>query len=365
MGLFGPRRSNPPLAAARTAPQSLGLMGAGALALAGITQDPYTASPVTRTQALSVPALNAGVGVLTNLAGQLPLTASSPVGVSDDTKTFLATLDPTMPCSWTQAKTVESLIFHGVSYWLITKRYATGFPATIEYVDFELVQEITKGRNIDHYRVADGYAGETWQPKDVIRFVGVLPGILTSGAAAIRTALANIHATRMVAEHPSPHMLLADDDGAESLESDEATEMLDALNTAVGTRGMAYLGGLKIIQYGWNARELQLVEARDADAVEMARLLSIPTHYANAANKGSSLTYSNLADTRRDKIDALAGWAIPMEGRLSLPDVTPRGTVVKLDAASFVDQVAPTEPPAPPTDPTPPDPNPHPKVQTP
>lgn len=340
MGFLSTRPKARTVAAARVQPAGASTLGTGALALAGFTADPLTATPVTRTQALSWPALNNGVRVYTTIVEQLPL--GTETGGSDDTTSFLKTLDSALPPGWTCAKTVEALIFHGASHWLVLERFATGFPKLVEFVDEEIISEHTQVTGngvtkIDHYSVGS----EPWKPADVIKFTGVLPGILQVGAAAIRTALANIRAAQRYAENPAPHIYLTDDDGAEGLETEDALAFLQALADAVTTHGSAYLSGLKLNSVGWSAKEIQLVEARNQDAVEAARLLGLPTYYVAAPNQGSSLTYSNQVDVRRDVISALASFAGVIEGRLSLPDVTPRGTTVKFDAASFYQQVTP------------------------
>ena len=46
------------------------------------------------------------------------------------------------------------------------------------------------------------------------------------------------------------------------------------------------------------------MEARQADAVDMARLLCMPTRYVSAPAQGAELTYANLADVRRDLIES-------------------------------------------------------------
>lgn len=331
----------PPVQAARVAPatSSAGIyVGINGNTGAITSQSGY--GKVTRGQALQVPALNNGVRLLTNITGQLPLTATSPLGVSNDTDVFLRTLDPTMPVGWTTAMTVSDLIFHGLSYWLVTDYYATGFPARIEYVSAELVGESRLADGTIRYTIE----GDVVDPQHVRKFTGVLPGILDTGALAIRTALANIGAARAYAENPIPHMTLTDPEGVEPLEADDAREYLQALSDSVRSKGMAYVAGLQINTNGWSARELQLVEARDQDAVAMAQLLSLPLGMVGAPSKGSSLTYSNMADNRRQTIDALAAFTRVIEGRLSLPDMTPKGTDVRFDAASWSMQVDPTEP---------------------
>ena len=84
----------------------------------------------------------------------------------------------------------------------------------------------------------------------------------------------------------------------------------------------------------------------------MAQLLGLPLYAVSAPSKGSSLTYSNMADNRRDSINALAAWTRTIEGRLSLPDITPRGTEVTFDSASWAVQVDPMTPTPAPTEAT-------------
>ena len=331
----------PAWSAARVVPQPVTSGGAyiGLNANTGAITSSTGLGTVNRGTALQVPALRNGVLLLTNITNQLPLAAASPLGVSDDTDTFLRTLDPSMPPGWTCAKTVESLVFHGVAYWLTTSRYSTGFPQSVEYVDTELVGET---------RTPEGPAftveGQPVDTADVIKFTGVLPGVLSTGAPAIRTALANLNAARAYAENPIPHMTLTDPEGAEPLEADDARDYLRSLSDAVRTRGMAYVAGLNITTNGWSAKDLSLVESRDQDAVACAQMLGLPLYAVAAPSKGSSLTYSNMADNRRDVLTALAAWTRTVEGRLSLPDVTPRGTQVTFDSASWSLQVDPTEP---------------------
>lgn len=305
------------------------------LALSGynVTELPTT---VTRLDALKVPALSNGIKLFTGIAQQLPLTAD-PSGEADQ---FLADLDPDIAPGWTVAKTVDSLSFYALAWWHVTARTARGFPRTVRFIDAPRVQVDSTGGtvHIDRQQV---------DPRDMIRFDGVVEGLLTTGAEAISTALANVRATRAYASNPAPNVILTDaDDSARPLTPDEAKPYLDAAHATIAANGWAYLAGFKVQPVGWDASQLQLVEAREEDAVEMARLLAVPPHYLAARQGGSSLTYSNLSEIRRDllEVGGLALHLIPIEQRLSMPDVTPRGTRVRFDAESFFLRVTPDQP---------------------
>lgn len=292
--------------------------------------------PVTREDAWQVPALNNGISLLCGIAQQLPLKADKP---TRDLDRFLARLDPRYPAGWTIAKTVESLIFDGCAWWHVTGRYSAGnFPAEVEWVaPHRLHVQVEPDGAVSAARLDN-------QPvpvADLIYFPGVSPGILTAGAQAIRAALANVKASRVYAEHPAPRVIFTDADGAESLNADDASDYLTAYMDAVRSGGTAYLAGLQATQVGWSSKELALVDARTFDGVEAARLLAIPTRYVAAPDGGGSLTYSNLADVRRDlmQVGGLATYAVPIEQRLSLLDVSPYGVKVIFDRESFASQV--------------------------
>jgi hypothetical protein len=311
----------------------------GLLTLAGYSPNQLPAA-VSRAEAMQVPALNNGVRILTSIAAQLPLVAN-PV---EPSRLFLSELDPTVAPGWTVAKTVDSLIFHGVAYWYVTSRTDRGFPRTVQFVALERIQVDDKAETVrlDNVPVS---------PNDVIRFNGLTEGVLACGAEAIRTAAANIRQVRRYAENPRPGYILRDRDNAEPLDPAEARDILTALNDSITSHGVAYMAGLDIEAMGWDAKNLMLVEARQQDAIDMARLLAVPVKYVAATEgAGSSLTYANLGEIRRDlwEVGGLAQYAVPIQQRLSMPDVTPRGTVVRFDADSFFLQTVPDQPdPAP------------------
>jgi hypothetical protein len=313
-----------------------------------------------KSQAMRVPALSDGVTLLAGIVQQLPLVAETTdsagqsIETSPEVVSFLDTLDPDVARGWTVAQTLQDIIFYGAAYWVVTEEYASDgvTPRYVRYVDFgncSLNAQDGTLRTPGHVNPRTGI--EEWAPAHYIRFDGIVEGILTRGVEAIRAALANIRQTRRYAENPAPSQTITDLDGRDPLSGEDAERAVNDLMTATRTRGIAYIGGVRVNVNGWSARELQLVDARQQDAVEMARLLTIHPRYAAAPSQGSDLTYANLADVRRDlfEIGGLATFAVPIEQRVSLsnPDrmgarrqVTPSRTVVKFNAEMFFAQLA-------------------------
>lgn len=293
---------------------------------------------ITREDCLKVPALSQGITTLLSIGGLLPLVATP----SDQSNAFLAELDPDYQPSYTKAKTIDDLIHYAIAWWHITSRTSTGFPRTCRRIDPTRVRwDVgTQKVYID---------GEEVNPDDMKRFDGLVEGLLTRGAEAVGTAIANQRQARTFAEHPLPPAILTDEEGAEEMETAEAQDVVTALNDTIRRRGIPYMRGIRLIPLGFTASEIQLNESRQNDAVEMARLLSMPSDYVNAPAQGSSLHYANIAEVRRDLIDVggLAQYLGPIEERLSMPDMTPRGTVVKFDSASVFLRITPDQPSAP------------------
>jgi hypothetical protein len=76
---------------------------------------------------------------------------------------------------------------------------------------------------------------------------------------------------------------------------------------------------------------MQLVEGRTYQALEMARLSNIPP-YLVGAPAGTGMTYLNGQQARQDLVDfGAAPYVACIEQTLSGPNVTPRGTLVRLD----------------------------------
>jgi HK97 family phage portal protein len=80
---------------------------------------------------------------------------------------------------------------------------------------------------------------------------------------------------------------------------------------------------------------MQLTESRLNTAAEIARMCNIPAWYINA--ESASATYSNVSQERRSLVDfSLRPYMSCIEERLSMNDVTPRGSSVRFDLDDYL-----------------------------
>jgi HK97 family phage portal protein len=184
--------------------------------------------------------------------------------------------------------------------------------------------------------------GKRVAAKDVIGFQGWHDGIRHHGSRILRTALALEKAAKRYADTPLPSMVLKNTSTYE-LDDTEITELLAGVKAARNTDAVGYINaGIELDTTGWDASELQLVEARMFTSAQIANLVGVPAGLiAGASASGSTLTYQNVAQDNRAFIDfGLSPALKAIESRLSMSDVmgkawahqvTPRGTVLRFN----------------------------------
>ena len=300
--------------------------------------DGVTSTFVTRREALSVPACSRGRNVIVGTAASLELHVKRKFDDSrvEPTPTIISQPDKNMPTAVVYGMTAENLLFHGVAYWQIKEiDPATGRPSQIRWIDAPRVSqvldstgEIVIGYQLEAQRVPDNGIGS------LIQFTGIDPdGVLNRGGRTLRTAAALERAVFNYAETPTPSVVLK---ANVPMDSNKATAILTAWKQARQTKGTAFLSdNVDMQSVGFNAADLQLTEAREYLAKEIARLMNIPAYYLDAAT--NSMTYSNVTAERRALLDfSLRPLLTAIEQRLSMDDVTVSTQYVEYDLDDFL-----------------------------
>jgi len=299
--------------------------------------------------ALRIPAYKRGVTLISGIIAQLPLVVySQGVRVSpDDVKLDVSQPEQWVPYEVTMQRTVIDLIAYGRAYWLVTQvskdEQGRSWPVKVEYVKAADVGD--DGINAPMVSIPD--LGEVMkssrraigtQQGDVIEMYAPAGGTLANGTQILNTALALESAAGNYAAAPMPALALKNE-GAD-LPVDQVEGLLEAWEQARRERATAYLSAsVTVEQYGFSARELQMVEGRNESAIQVARLLNLDPHYVGASLPGTSMTYSNRVDQRRDLLDfTCAPYMNAIEQRLTMRDVTPTkySKVVQLNTETFL-----------------------------
>lgn len=293
---------------------------------------------VDRNTAMQVPALARARNIIAGTIGSLPLETRLRADNSYiESPRVINQPDLRVPGSGVYFWVAEDLLFYGVSYGIITELYQE-FPNRIKSWTRIVPTRVTVlynsdsteiiGYQVDGKRVPDQGVGS------LVVFYGLDEGILARGGRTIRTAHELEKAAYNFAQEPTPAMALKSN--GVNLPAERITKLLESWKAARQTRATAFLNAdIELQQFGHNPRDLQLVEARQYLAAEIARLCNIPAWYLNAET--GSMTYSNVTQSRRDLIDlSIKPILVAIEQRLSQPDFTPQTQHVRFDLNDFL-----------------------------
>jgi HK97 family phage portal protein len=299
-----------------------------AVALFGIT-----ASSATREEAMTVPTIYRSCSVMQTI-GSLPLVARNE-GTGERIEgqpRVLNQPDPRIPGTTFWSWIVSDLFFHPVAYAYATERYAdTGRIRAMERIAPERVtiQTNAQSTEITAYMVDGKYIDAA----NLVVFPGCTEGLLARAGRTIRAAAALESAALDFALNPNPQMVVKSN--GTSLPPDRVSKLMQALSRRV-KKSFVYLNAdVSLDSFGYDPKNLQLNEARNYVALELARATGIPAYFVDAQQ--STFTYSNALDKRRDLIDfAFRNYLSVIEQRMSFTDFVPAGTVVRFDLDDFL-----------------------------
>jgi Phage portal protein len=287
-----------------------------------------------RALAMSIPAFAQGVHTIAGTCGTFPFRIvkdRQPIpswGITTQP-------DPDQPPSITWTRLIEDMVLFPYAWLRVTERYTPpagvprGFP---KYAVYEPYENVT----IDPDTLRVHVEGRDYTD-DMLRFDSpVAPGALINGRRILTTSLLIEEAVRRFAKMDIPAGYLQQTGGPDMLDKD-IIDLLDGWEAARLKRSTGFLNpSVRYETVAFNAQQLQLVEARAANAVDLARLLNLPPMSVNAET-GGSLTYSTTESQNRMLLNqTLNPYLAALTGRLSMGDITPRGQYVIPDLDAFL-----------------------------
>jgi hypothetical protein len=284
-------------------------------------------TPVTRETAMAVPAMARARHVLCGfIAKQLLSQWTGETRKTDQAKWISRTgsaLTPYHRMLWT----VDDLLFSGWSLWRVERDTAEG-PITGG------AQRVAAHRwsfNRDTGVVL--VDNEPLPAAQALLIPGPHLGVLQEGRTAILQASELEATATKVAQNPAAYLVIK-----YTGEVPQTPEQIREVRTiwAEARRGefggVGYLGKDMAVQEMGSAAEHLLVEGRNAAAVNMARLASMPAALVDATNATASLTYETTSGRNAEFLDYGADLYMgAITARLSMDDVVPQRDSIRFD----------------------------------
>lgn len=290
-------------------------------------------SPVTRAEAMTVPALIRARGILMVIASQ-PLVAYRGTERLQRQPAWLSRTDTSVSPQARIVATMDDLIFYGEALWFVARNGSQITDAVrIPFEKWRVSTDPTRVGELEINISPDVWAPVT-DPKSVIHFRSFQEGLCTIGAQSIRAARDIQRSVAARAKSPVPMLDLHITDDVE-LSKDEKDEL-----RADWTRArQSPDGATAITPYNVEAKPLGsgdandfLTAARNNSRLDVANALQLPASLLEGSTSTASLTYSTSEGKRSELKDyGLALWAGIFDARLSMDDVTAAGTSIRFD----------------------------------
>lgn len=276
-------------------------------------------APVTRATAVSVPALKRARDVLVRTIASMPLiTLTGDVRDNPQPRWCQRTdgdLHPWHRMVWT----VDDLFHHGWSLWACQRG-----------AESDGSQILHAGR-VPFHRWSIGAEGQILvdqlpaKASQAILIPGPHGGVVSDNGVAIRMAADNLQAAANAARNPVPNVDLhyTGDDDLTNTQIDAHIDRWTAKRRSA-TGGVAWTSKyIEAKPMGSHETNL-LTEGRNADAVDMARVASVPAAIVDASSAGASLTYETTEGRNQQLLDYGAQlYMDAIAARLSMDDVVP------------------------------------------
>lgn len=296
-------------------------------------------TPVTRIEALRVPAVAKARAILIALISGRPLKMYNADGSeATDQPTWLYRSDTGIAPVTRIIGMLDDHIFNDATL-LVVKRGAKDQIIDAVHVPFSQWSADEDG--------VISVNGKPVDPKEVLWIPGPGPGLLTTGAETIRGARGMERAWSGRVRNPTPTVFMRQKEEG-NLTEDEVKKYLAATRSALQNPD----GTVAFVPY---EVDMDVAEGGNVDLftngrndvrIDIANHLNVPVALLDGSTTTASLTYSTQEGKRNEVFDyCIPYWINCIEQGLSLDNVVPRGSYVKFDFKDYLTSTAsPTGP---------------------
>lgn len=300
-----------------------------AIVVDDLTREALEDQPIGREVAITIPAVSKARNLLTSSIARFPLRALKAGAVVANQPTFLYRTDNSVTPYERMAWTVDDLIFYGCSLWIVERGAA---PAGSKFGPIKSAEwcprrdwSVNPDGNVE---VRQAVVSDD----QYVLFNSPFEGLVNIASRTLKGARDQEAAWVGRARNPVPLIELHQLD--ESLDPDEVKPFVDAWASARSSENGAIgytPSSLEIRTHGEVKADL-MTEGRNAVRTDVGSFLNVRASMLDGTAGIDSLTYTTSEGERNAFYDIdLPFWIDPIEARLSMDDVVPRGQYVRFD----------------------------------
>jgi hypothetical protein len=298
-------------------------------------------------KALSVPTVSRSRDLIAGMIGALELQHFTKQWTGEEYEEIYLPLEPWMERpdskvtrSFFYVNIFSDLFFYGTAYAYITTRYSDGRPASFTWLPAANINSSQQTGIPQFFGPSPDleFNGLPLDVSNVIQFLSPIEGILKIGTRAINTSIYLDAAADKYAQLETVPGYLQQVEG-EDLSGDDLGDLAAAWAAARKQNAIGALSRqVQFKEFTQNPQEV-VAEQRKYQALEMARLCSVPAYLVSAPTEGASMTYQNAQQARQDLY--LFGARIYLdviEQTLSSADILPRNRYVKFNVEKYLEE---------------------------
>lgn len=283
---------------------------------------------VSRHDAMTVPSVARARNLICGTVASIPLEYyNKRTGEVIAAPRWINQLSKNQPSFVTLSWIVDSLLFYGVSYLLVTERYAEdGRPSAFEWIANTRVTFDTDlyGLHVNQY-----YIDASPIPmNDIVTIQGFDEGVLDRAGRTIQSAIDVERAAATNSANPQPAGFLKNS-GAD-LPAQEVQGLIAAWKRARQNNSTAYLTStLDYSPVAFSPKEMMYNEAVQNLSTQIARAMNVPAYYLSA-DQNTTMTYANVQDERKQFYAlSIEPYIQAIQTRLSMDDISTAGHEVR------------------------------------
>ena len=283
---------------------------------------------VSRHDAMSVPSVARARNLICGTVASIPLEYyKTSTGEVIAPPRWIKQLSKNQPSFVTLTWCVDSLLFYGVAYLLITERYAEdGRPASFEWV---ANSRITFTTDLEGIMVTQYYMDmKPIDMNDIVTIQGFDEGVLDRGSRTIQAAIDIEKASAQNSANPQPAGFLKNT-GAD-LPPNEVQGLISAWKRARQNNSTAYLTStLDYSPVAFSPKDMQYTDSVQSYSTQIARTMNVPAYYLSS-DQNTTMTYANVQDERKQFYAlSIEPYVQAIQSRLSMDDISTAGHEVK------------------------------------
>jgi len=283
---------------------------------------------VSRHDAMSVPSVARARNLICGTVASIPLEYyKTSTGEVIAPPRWIKQLSKNQPSFVTLTWCVDSLLFYGVCYLLITERYSEdGRPANFEWV---ANSRVTFETDLEGIIVTQYYVDmKPIAMNDIVTIQGFDEGVLDRGSRTIQAAIDVERALAVNSAQPQPAGYLKNN--GSDLPPNEVSGLLAAWKRGAQSNSTRYLTStLEYNAVAFSPKDMMYTDAVQSLSTQVARTMNVPA-YLLSSDQNTTMTYSNVQDERKQFYAlSIEPYVQAIQSRLSMDDISTSGHEVK------------------------------------